>query len=183
MLNSHPLRYSSGSKFFHWTIALIVIGMLSASFFLEDLPKQYAGFAYMIHKSLGLTVLFLMFLRVFWIIKTGKPSLPPTVPRWQVFLARIIQYNLYFFVFLMPICGWIMSVAAGRTPSFFGLFPLPLPGLAPNEFLAEFMGWAHLVIAWIIISLVFLHVAGAVKHYFIDKDGVVQKMLPGKHGF
>lgn len=172
--------YSSGSKFFHWIIALIVILMLAGSFFLDDLADAMKPFAYMMHKSFGLTVLVLMLLRLFWILYTGRPSLPDTVPLWQKIMARTVQYSLYVFVILMPIVGWMMSVAADRTPVYFGLFPVPLPWIEPNKELASFLAECHTTIAWIIIGLLVLHVAGAFKHYFINKDGVVQRMLPGK---
>lgn len=180
MLKKVVSSYSAGSKFFHWFIALIVILMLAGSFFLDDVPEQYRSQAFMYHKSFGITVLVLMLFRLLWLGYTGRPDLPPSVPQWQRFLARFVQYALYFFVILMPLCGWIMSVAANRIPVYFGLVQLPLPGIAPNEALSDLMNQAHKTIAWIIIGLLVLHIAGAVKHYFIDKDGVINRMLPGK---
>lgn len=172
-------EYSAGSKLMHWIIALLLILMLLGGFFLDDVPDQYAPTVYMLHKSFGLSILALMLLRVIWIIRTGKPALPPSVPLWQKFLSRLVQYALYFFVLLMPLVGWMMSVAAGRIPRFFGLFNLPLPGIEPDEALAKLMAEAHETIAWIIIGLVVFHVAGALKHHFIDKDNVLRRMLPG----
>ncbi|RUQ82097.1 cytochrome b [Legionella septentrionalis] len=171
------VRYSTGSKWLHWLIASLVIILLAVSFFLEDVPEQYQPVAYMIHKSLGLTVLFLMVLRLFWILYKGKPPLPQTVPAWQRLLARGVQYSFYVFLFAMPLSGWIMSVAAGRTPVYFGLFSVPLP-ISPDKELAKTMNGVHETIAWVLIALVILHVAGALKHYFIDRDKVVQSMLP-----
>ncbi|WP_242602138.1 cytochrome b [Legionella nagasakiensis] len=170
------VTYSMGSKVIHWLSAVIVITMLSLSFFLGDLPEKYQPLGYLIHKSFGLTVLFLFFLRILWIICRGKPSLPTTVPGWQKIMARSVQYSLYVFLFAMPMSGWIMSVSANRIPVFFGLFPVPLP-IEPNKGLAKLMADAHGVIAWILIVLIVLHVAGAMKHYFIDKDRVLQSML------
>jgi cytochrome b561 len=172
--------YSTVSKTIHWTLALIIILMLSLSFFLGDVAKPNQPLAYMIHKSFGLLVLGLMVVRLFWIYLRGKPPLPMTVPQWQQWLARGVQYFLYFFLFLMPITGLIMSVAADHPPFFFGLFKVSLP-IAPNENLAEFMAGAHEIIAWILIGLLVLHISGAMKHYFVDKDKVLQTMLPGKH--
>ena len=168
--------YAFGSKLFHWLVALIVLIMLSGSFFLGDLPETIKPTAIMIHKSLGLTVLCLMILRVCWIIHSGKPALPPTVPLWERYFSHIVQYSLYCFLFLMPLCGWVMSVAAAKPPSYFGLFKVPLPWITPNKPLAQWMFSAHQTIAWIIIALLCLHIAGALKHYFMDKDNVFQRM-------
>lgn len=169
--------YSKGSKFFHWIIALIVILMLAGSFFLDDLPDSIKGTAFMLHKSFGLTVLALMLLRIIWIVQKGKPALPVTVPAWQRAMSRLVQYSLYFFVIVMPLSGWIMSTAAGRSPVLFDLVQLPLPGIAEDKALAKLMAEWHETIAFIIIGLLVLHIAGAAKHYFIDKDKVVQQML------
>ena len=80
----------------------------------------------------------------------------------------------------MPLSGWIMSVAADKIPRYFGLFSVPFPGIAPNKSLADTMSESHEIIAWIIIGFIVLHVAGALKHHFIDKDHVLKSMLPGK---
>ncbi len=178
-MKTQPLRYSSGSKFLHWLVAFIVIMMLSFSFFLEDVPKQYQGIAYMLHKSFGLTVLGLMIIRIIWLLYRGKPALPATVPVWQRIAARLVQYGMYILLFAMPLSGWIMSVAENRIPTFFGLFSLPLP-IAPNKYLGELMAEIHTTIVWVLIALIVLHFAAAMKHYFINKDNVLQSMLPKK---
>lgn len=170
------LTYSTGSKFFHWLIAVIVIVMLSGSFFLGDIPEKYQPNAYMLHKSFGITVLFLMVARFVWIMYTGKPALPPSVPRWEKKISHVVQYSFYILLISMPLCGWVMSVAAGRVPSYFGLFDMPLP-VEANKVLSKLMNTSHKTIAWILIILLFLHVAAALKHYFIDKDKVFQRML------
>jgi cytochrome b561 len=153
--------------------------MLSGSFFLDDLPKSYHSVAYMMHKSFGLTVLFLTILRFFWIIYCGKPAMPATVPRWQKIMSMMVQYALYVFLVSMATCGWIMSVAAERVPSYFGWFDLSLP-IQPNKALATIMNQSHKTIAWILIALIVLHIAGAMKHHVIDKDNVLKRMLPGR---
>ena len=169
-------EYSVGSKLFHWLIALLVISMLSVSFFLEDFPEVIRPTAIMWHKSIGITVLLLMLLRGLWIIQSGKPELPAAVPQWERFLSHFVQYSFYLLLILMPICGWVMSVSGGKVPSFFGLFNLPLPGIIPNKNLANWMFEAHRTIAWLIIGFLFLHIAGALKHHFFDKDSVLRRI-------
>lgn len=176
MTNTPATHYTPVSKFFHWSVALIVICLLGGSFFLDDVPEQYKPIAYMIHKSLGLTVLCLMIIRIIWLQR--KPRLPVTVPLWQKLLSRTIHYSLYILLLLMPLSGWIMSVAANKTPTYFGLFRVPLP-INPDIHLAKLMNQSHFIIAWILIALIVLHILGALKHYFVDKDKVLQRMLPG----
>ena len=176
--NIDVVTYSKGSKVLHWLIAIIVIAMLSFSFFLGDLPGKYQASAYMMHKSFGLTVLFLVIARFFWILHSGKPALPVSVPTWEKPLSRLVQYAVYVLLVSMPICGWVMSVAENRVPSYFGLFRMPLP-ISENKALSNFMDQSHVTIAWILIALIILHVAGALKHHFINKDNVLKRMLPG----
>lgn len=176
MSNKTTISYSNGSIYLHWIIAVIVLLMLSLSFFLGDIPKAFKPVAYTIHKSMGLTVLFLMLVRIIWIFVKGKPSLPNTMPSWQKVLARVVQYSLYVFLILMPMSGWVMSVAADKIPSYFGLFHITLP-LSPDKALAEFMNETHETIAFILIALISLHIVGALKHYLIDKDEVMQSMF------
>jgi cytochrome b561 len=169
--------YSRESKVLHWLIAVIVIMMLSLSFFLDDLPDQYRSTAFMLHKSLGLTVLFLMYVRILTIWLSGKPPLPDSVPLIEKMASRSLHYSFYILLIAMPLSGWIMSVAANRVPTFFGLFRLPLP-IEPNKVLASFMKEAHEIMAWILVGMVILHVLAALKHHFINKNNVLKRMLP-----
>lgn len=178
MPKKNLISYSNPSKYFHWIVALLVILMLALSFFMDDVEKQYQPQVYFIHKSTGLLIFILMIIRILWIFQRGKPPLPKTVPTWQKWGARIVQYSLYFFLLLMPISGLILSVAADHPPNFFGLFTVSLP-ISPDKALAEFMAGIHEIIAWTLIVLIVLHIGGALKHYLIDKDKVLQTMLPG----
>ena len=168
--------YATGSKVLHWLIALLVLLMLCFSFFLSNLSEANQPQGYMIHKSIGLTVLGLMVLRMLWIHYRGRPNLPPTVPRWEKIASRAVQYSFYVLLLAMPFSGWLLSVAENHMPQYFGLFTVPTFGILPNQVLAEAMDIAHKTIAWILIVLVFLHVAGALKHHLIDKDNVLRRM-------
>ena len=172
-------HYSPLSKLLHWLIAVVVIGMLSVGFFMDDMPEQFKSTIYMLHKSMGLTILVLMILRFFWIKASGKPHLPGSIRPWEKILSCIVQYSFYVLLIIMPLSGWIMSVADDRVPSYFSLFKVPFPGISVNKSLAEFMVDSHKMIAWILIGFIMLHVAGALKHHFIDKDNVLKRMLPG----
>lgn len=174
---SGAVKYSAGSRFLHWLIALIVITLLIVGFYLDDMPDKFKPMAYMMHKSFGITIIFLMIIRAGWVLITGKPSLPPSVPTWQRFAARSVQYGFYILLIIMPLAGWIMSVAADKIPMYFNLFPFSLPGVAHSKALAKSMFQIHSTVAWLIIALIILHVAGALKHYFIDRDKVLQSML------
>lgn len=173
------LKYSPVSIFLHWLIAFAVMIMLCVGFLLDEIPEPYQPLAYLLHKSTGISILFLMFIRLIWIHAVGKPPLPDSVNRWEKILSRFVQYGFYLLLILMPLSGWVMSVAANRVPSYFGLFSMPLPGIGVNKPLSQLMGECHETIAWILMVFIVLHVAGALKHHFIDKDEVLKRMLPG----
>lgn len=169
-------HWSPVLKGLHWGIALLVIIMLGGGFFLGDLPESMQGTAYMMHKSTGLTILLLMLLRLISVWHIGRPGLPESSPRWEKVFSRVVQYGFYVFLILMPLSGWIMSMAAGRTPVVFGLFALPLPGVPLDEKLAHTFKEVHESIAITLLVLLFFHVAGALKHHFINRDNVLRRM-------
>ncbi|MCX7115512.1 MAG: cytochrome b [Gammaproteobacteria bacterium] len=171
-------HYTTTSKLLHWLVALIVIPMVLGSFYLEDLPQIYKGSAFMLHKSFGLTILVLMILRLIHIHRAGRPDLPGTVACWEIMLSRVVQYSLYLSLILMPLCGWVMSTAADHSPVYFNLVTLPFPWVSPDKALSDWMFQAHRTLAFVIIGLLCLHILGALKHHWFDKDGVLKNMLP-----
>lgn len=171
------VAYARSIKILHWLIAALLILMLLGGFFVEAIPKASRGSFMMIHKSMGISILFLMLFRFFWVIYKGKPSLPETVPVWQRHLAHTVHYFLYFFVIAMPLVGWAMSMAANKVPIFWGLFALPLPFVPLSQALSAMLFEWHETIAWILIALLALHIAAAFKHHFINKDDVLKRML------
>ncbi len=172
MSHKDVARYHVVTKILHWVIGLLVATLLIVGFLLEDLSP----IAYTLHKSFGLVVLALMLLRLWWIHHSGRPDLPAQMPMWEKAFSRLVQYLLYLSLMIMPMAGWIMSTASGHVPQFFGLFPLPFPGITENKMLADLMKEVHETFAWVIIGLLCFHVAGALKHHFWNKDDVLKKM-------
>lgn len=168
--------YGSVAKFFHWVISPLVILMLTIGYFLEDVPKDYQGMAYNLHKLTGLLILFLVLLRLVWALFNPKPALPRDMPAWQQFMSKLLHYALYFFVILMPSLGWVGSIAGGHPPHI-GDFKFELP-IAPNKALDEFAFHWHETIAIVLIVLISLHVLAALYHHLIRKDDVLKRMLP-----
>ncbi|OGT44052.1 MAG: hypothetical protein A3F42_08730 [Gammaproteobacteria bacterium RIFCSPHIGHO2_12_FULL_37_34] len=168
--------YGSVAKFFHWLIFVLLLCMLVFGYFLDDIPKAYKGVAYNIHKLTGLTIFVLMILRAFWAWINPKPKLPATDPSWQRLGARIVHLLLYVVVIAMPLAGWIGSSAAGKPPRM-GDVQLQLP-ITQSKALTEVAFDMHYMLAITIIVLVSLHALAAFYHYFIEKDNILQRMLP-----
>jgi cytochrome b561 len=101
------------------------------------------------------------------------------MPRWQEAAARLNHWALYALLFALPVTGWLMSSAANRPASWFGLVQLP-DFVAPDEGLEEAFEAAHHFLVNALFVLAGLHVAAALKHQFLDRDGLLFRMLPGR---
>jgi cytochrome b561/polyisoprenoid-binding protein YceI len=173
--NPAQARYSTVAIVLHWLIALALAFQLALGF---AMPHDERGFAlFQLHKSVGVTIFVLTLLRLAWRL-THRP--PPAVEGgFQGFLAKAVHTLLYAFMIGAPLTGWAMvSTDASRIPTLlYGTIPwphLPLPS-ALNEPLEE----THELLAWIGLALILLHVAGALRHQFLLKDGLLRRMGPG----
>ena len=175
-------RYGPVSQAFHWLTVALFAAQFGIAFYMHDLPRGPSKLEwYALHKSIGVTILVLILLRLAWRRANVKPPLPPDMPRWQEIAAHGVQHSMYLIMVLMPISGLVMSWAANYPVSVYGLFTLPNL-VAPSETLKEAMEVVHLVFAWTVAGLVSAHVAGALNHHFIQKDNVLRRMLPGANG-
>jgi cytochrome b561 len=169
--------YGLVARCLHWFVALLVITMLVFGYFLEDVPKEYQGFTYNLHKLTGLTILALMILRVLWVLINPKPALPFGTKAWQRFAELLVQIALYVSLIAMPLAGWIGSVAASRPPHL-GNFDFNLP-ISPNKILKEAAFDVHGTLALVIIGLVSIHILAALYHHYVLKDSILRRMLVG----
>lgn len=172
------ISYGSVAKFLHWFIFILVSTLLIVGFVMDDIQgKALKGLVYNAHKLTGILVLGLMMFRIAWALTNKKPKLPDHTPTYEKVFAYSIHILLYVLLLLMPLSGWIMSCAAAKCPSFFGLFNLTLP-ILPNKALANLCGQIHQITAWTIISVLTIHVTAALKHHFLNKDHILKRMLP-----
>ena len=171
-------RYTATAVTLHWTVAALVLVMIVLGWSMQAIPKVPVGprvNAYNLHKSLGLTVLALMVLRLAWRMMHPAPDLPP-MPRWQARTARIVHVLLYVCLFLQPLTGYLGSAFSGYPVRLYGVV---LPSWAPrNDVLKDALSVAHLVNSLVLVAAIALHLAGALKHALIDRDGLVRRMWP-----
>ena len=171
-------EYSGTAKFFHWTVAACVLvtiplGMVMGS--LPEGPAMNAGFT--IHKSLGVLILFLMILRLAYRLIVGWPAPEPTITSAQRIVSHAVHNLLYLLLIVQGLLGWYANSVYGAATPFFGLFNLP--NLAEkDEAFAKQLFLIHEVIGVTIAGLLILHIGAALYHYFIRRDGVLQRMLP-----
>ncbi|MEJ7926239.1 YceI family protein [Sphingobium sp. AN641] len=168
-------RYSRIAMALHWIIAFAIAFQISVGWALEDLGAR--GFAlYQLHKTVGITILLLTLVRI--AVRFTKPRPAPTEGGWEGALAKAVHLGLYLFMLGAPLTGWaLVSTAKVKVPTLlFGIIPLPhLPLPAAAHELTE---GGHGLLAWFGILLFLLHVAGALRHQLLLRDGLVWRMIP-----
>jgi cytochrome b561 len=168
-------RYGTPAIILHWILAVLIACMVGVGWYMMEIEDQPGSGKYFdLHKSVGIIVFALVLLRIVWRLGRRPAPLPASVPGWEARLASIAQRTLYACMFLMPILGFIGASYSKEGVAFFGMkFP---SWLAPDHDAAELFFSLHGALAWVLVGLVGLHVAGAFKHLFVDKDGVFRRM-------
>ncbi len=174
-------RYGVITKLFHWYIALLILVQFYLVYWKREVLADKSPIAIFyingLHKPIGVVVLLLAILAVTWHVNNRKPSYPPNMPNWEKQSALFVQGVLYLTFFAMPLSELIMSTAAGYPLNFFGLFQFP-QFIAKNEVIAQSFFSIHQITSYLIIALVIMHVAAALKHHFINRDNILKRMLP-----
>jgi cytochrome b561 len=171
------VRYGFVAQGLHWIIAGLVVVQVTLATVADDLPVGLDKLALMArHKSVGITILALAVIRLAWRL-IDRPPPPPPMPRWQHAASRLTHAAFYLLLFAMPVSGWLMSSASNYPVSWFGLLQLP-DFVRPDEGLKDLLEDVHETLAKALIALAVLHVVAALKHQFIDRDGLLMRMLP-----
>ena len=171
-------RYTRTAIFLHWLIALGLVGTFAVGFYMEGLPlspnklKLYAW-----HKWAGMVLLVLAGLRLMWRLTHPTPELPPTMGRASRRAAHAGHALLYVLMFAIPISGWLMTSAKGVPVVWFGIWQLP-DLVGKDEALGSLLTDVHVILNYTLLVVVVGHVAAALQHHFIRKDGVLARMLP-----
>jgi len=173
------LRYTGVAIVFHWLMAVLIIGAFSMGLIMTEMPgisptklKYYSW-----HKWAGVTILALAGLRLLWRLAHRAPAYPDSMPGWQKTTANGLHGLLYGLMFAVPLSGYFYTLAAGYPVVYFGLFELPVL-IAKDDALKPLLKDVHFWLNMGLASAVALHVAAALKHTFIERDGVLKRMLP-----
>ncbi len=179
-LKNTPEQWGAISKLLHWLVAVLVVVMAWLGLTMGDLPNGPDKVAtYALHKSIGLTILGLVVLRLGWRLYAGAPRPVPGTPAWQDRVAGISHWSLYLLLLAMPLSGWMLNSAAGFPLQWFGLGRIPAL-VAENHDLRERAEDMHELLFWIIALLVLTHVAAALFHHVFQRDATLLRMLPGR---
>ena len=187
-LRSTTMRWGWVTRALHWSIAFAVIGMLAAGLYAVSVdistPAGEKLFYTVIdiHKSFGLLILTLMVIRVLWRLSEHTPQLAavvPPVPRWERIAAWLSKLLLYIGLFVQPITGYLWASAYGEPVRFFGVKLPHLVTLAGPSI--RWVRHTHDVVAFVLLAIVVLHILGALKNHFIDRNDILRNMAGLAH--
>ena len=197
-MNIANSSYTKTAKFLHWLIALGIFGMFALGWYMSDLPKEAPKqmaydlfdwgvftwqlaeeasprtFYFNLHKSIGVTIFALILIRIFWRMTHKAPALLASYKAWESKLAKNVHRLLYVLMVALPLSGIVMAVASKYGIKWFGL---EFIGGLDNKPLREAFKEVHEIVGLVILLLVIVHIIGALKHKFIDKDETLNRML------
>lgn len=183
-------RYTSVAITLHWLIAIAIVGMILGGWYMGDLPDGAPGqyFLYQMHKSIGITILLLTVARIIWRIMNRPPALPDEMNGLEKTASHLVHFGFYGLMIALPLTGWLyssVSVKLDVPTVLYGIISWPdvpfVEGLK-TEAASGTVNFIHSKLAWVVLALLALHVAGAIKHEFSAEEGVLKRMIPGLFG-
>jgi len=186
-------RYTRTAIVLHWSIAALIIVNVVLALSADHLPDDWVRPVVDTHKSIGITVLGLALMRLLWRATHRPPPLPPGYPGLERIGAHLAHAALYVLIFALPLSGWLHDSAwkgaATHPMSLFGIIPWPRVGWVMNaepalkEQLHDRFGALHTWAGYVLYGFFALHVVGALKHQWVDREPELQRMLPASSGF
>lgn len=177
MKPTNPQRYTLPAIAIHWLTVALVFFLFGLGWYMTDLPRSpVRGPYFALHKSIGITVFLLLVARFLWRLSHRPPEMPGSLPVWQRYLAGAVHKLFYVFLVLQPLTGYLSSSFSGHSTKFFNI-PLPSWGTHDpplNLLFTEF----HEICSYFLLTLIALHVAGAISHAIKKDAPAISRMLP-----
>ena len=169
--------WGSVSKTFHWLVVVLLViqGILGLT--MGDFARDTRMELTTLHKSIGVTILMVVILRLLWTLYSRRPAFAPGVTPLERNLAITVEVLLYVLMFAVPIAGWLMSDYGGRPVSWFGVFNLPQL-VAENHDLHEVWEHRHEQLFWVLVLLATGHAGMAIYHQVVQRDDTLSRMMP-----
>jgi cytochrome b561 len=171
--------YNPVARAVHWLVAGLAVVVVALGLAIPGAPRETGSreLLLLLHRSAGLVILALMVFRALWRLTHPAPPLPVGFPWIEALAAHASHALLYLLFLVMPLSGYLNAAAAGHSVSFFGLFPIP-PLVPENARLSQSANAVHLTGQFLIYALVGVHVAAALMHAIVRRNGILERMLP-----
>jgi cytochrome b561 len=181
-LRNGPAAWGRVAKLFHWLSALLILFLVGYGWWMTHLVERAGRLThYQLHSLIGWYVLLLIALRLVWRAFNPAPPLPAELPRWERATAHTAHWMLYVLMFVVSISGWMVADTF-RQPieaTLFGLVPVPHLVDASHRSYRDAMEATHLVSSYVLLGLVAIHAAAALRHHFFRKNDVLRRMAWG----
>lgn len=181
MRTNSNTTYGSVAKTFHWLMAILILGMIPLGIVSNGMadadPLKPTLFS--LHKTVGIFIFFLALARIAWAISQPKPVGLHPDRKAETFLAELVHWLLYASLVIVPLSGWLHHAATTGFAPIWWPFGQGLPFVPKDDHLAHFAAALHIIFERVLVLSIILHVAGALKHHFFDRDNTLRRMLPG----
>ena len=175
-------RYTATAQALHWVVAILMFLVIAIAWVMVNMDHAAPSreWVYTLHKSIGVTILALVAVRLAWRAIHPAPPLPGKMAVWERRMAFASHWMLYVIMVGMPVSGYILSATSPHGVPYFNLFNLPL--LPQNHAAGEAARWVHAAVGqWLVYGLVVLHLAATAWHAAVRRDGILDRMLPEQH--
>jgi cytochrome b561/polyisoprenoid-binding protein YceI len=192
-LASSERNFGAVTKTFHWLTALLIFSTIPLGLIANDLAGQIRDpsiivnnrdilrtvLLFSLHKTLGVTIFFVALARILWAISQPRPARLNARDRLESMLAETVHWLLYGSLVLVPLAGWVSHAATTGFSEIWWPFGQSLPFVPKSQAFADAVGGVHVVLQRVLYLAIALHIAGALKHHFLDRDATLRRMLPG----
>jgi cytochrome b561 len=181
MANHNGIKtWNRGARSLHWLMALLILLQSAVGWIAHEMPRSPLKIDVMTgHKSLGITLLLLVFIRLLWRWRHPGPPVPEGSKFWEVWAARLSHAALYSLMLALPLSGWLAASTSIVPWKLWWVVPWPTIATA-NEHLHEIAGEVHEALVWCLTAVLIVHVAAALWHHFVKRDTVLVRMLRGQ---
>ncbi len=171
-----PIQYTATARTLHWLTAALVLPMIPAGIAMANVDLGKAAFIYDLHRSIGVLLLPILLLRLWYRLNHPPPPLPSDLPAVQRLAAHATHWLLYAMLLAQCVVGWIATSAYPARVNFFWLVELPLIWWEDRA-LSERLFTVHLWLGLMIAALLCAHIGAALFHHFVRKDDILLRMV------
>ncbi len=170
-------QFGSVAKAFHWTISFLFVFQFAIAIVMYGVATDdyYPETLFIIHKSMGVTLFFLAIARLVWRKMNPLPAWPETMTEFEKKAFPFLEVSLYTVMILMPLSGYVFSLAGGHGFKFFGLFQTP-DLIGKNALLSEIGQYVHRILVFLTVGLIAAHVSLILRHHYDLKDKFIDRM-------
>ena len=181
MLRNTETSWGAVARAFDWGTGALIIGMFAYGLWMSEFPaREDRAYHYAIHASIGISLLALMVARLIWRAFNPAPIPPAGSAKWEITAARLGHIGLYVLVFATLVVGWFLAGSGRRTLDYWLFGIVPMPNMLGTESpYHKPLEEAHALLAYAMIALVVVHVAAAIWHARVKRDGVLARMTTG----